>query len=84
MGDYWSPSRKLSRQSKQYGVVAGGLLDDWQAWRVIQAGLATMNELRTVYDYEDLLMFNAALNMKEDIEAIETEDAKRQSKRGAS
>ena len=64
--------------------MAGGLLDDWQAWRVIQAGLATMNELRTVYDYEDLLMFNAALNMKEDIEAIETEDAKRQSKRGAS
>lgn len=45
--------------------------------------MATLHELRTVYDYEDLLQMNAILDMKDDVEAIMQAEAESKAKKGA-
>lgn len=44
--------------------------------------MATLNELRTVYDYEDMLKMNAILDMAADIEAICQQEAEAKAKKG--
>lgn len=50
------------------------LAEELPVWRVIGAGVATLNELETAWDLDDLARANAALDMKDDIEAAVMEN----------
>lgn len=58
-------------------------MNDWLAWRLVREDMATLHELRTVYDYEDLLQMNAILDMRDDVEAIMQAEAESKAKKGA-
>jgi len=49
---------------------------------LVREGMATLNELRTVYDYEDLLKMNAILDMKDDVQALMQAEAEAKQKKG--
>lgn len=55
---------------------------DWDLWRPIMAEppLCTLNELRTVYSFVDLLDFNSVLDFQEDLQAKARSEAKRRAK----
>jgi hypothetical protein len=55
--------------------------DEWLIWRIVKERMATLHELSTVYDFEDLLKMNAILDMRDDIEAQMNAEAEAKSKR---
>jgi hypothetical protein len=51
-------------------------LEEWPIWRLVLQGKATLQELETIWDYDDVVRANISLDIMEKIQEVSMEKMK--------